>query len=335
MGDVEVGPAVTAFRVWAPGRVCLFGEHQDYLGWPVVAGAIDLACQIHFRPSSKPHLHLSLPDIGSEATWPQPPTGRPFDYLTAAWSAQPVTGWTAEVRSTLPRRAGASSSTALVTAWVAGLHHAAGRSLTAADLANAAHHAEVIAQGEPGGQMDHLASANGGLHAFHFDGTPPEPLPLPDAACLLIDTQEPKQTLAVLARSKAARLRLVADPASATSKPDRALLDATYASRDVSAEGTEALRRGDLPAVGAALNAHHVFLRDHLQVSTPRLEAVLAAAMAHGAYGGKLNGSGGGGTAVVVAPHARVPALSTAIRAAGGVPHLVHLGAPGAHILPA
>jgi galactokinase len=183
--------------------------------------------------------------------------------------------------------------------------------------------------------MDHLAIAHGGLHAFHFDGTPPESLPLPDAACLLIDTQEPKQTLAVLARSKAARVRLVADPASATSTAERALLDATYASRDVSAEGTEALRRGDLPAVGAALNAHHAFLRDHLQVSTPRLEAVLAAALSHGAYGGKLNGSGGGGTAVVLAPPSRVPAISEAIRAAGGVPHLVQLGASGAHILPA
>ena len=332
---MEVGPAVTAFRAWAPGRVCLFGEHQDYLGWPVVAGAIDLACQIHFRPSPSPLLHLALPDIARTASWPDPPTGRPFDYLTAAWTVQPVTGWTAEVRSTLPRQAGASSSTALVTAWVAGLHHAAGRTLTAADLASAAHHAEVIAQGEPGGQMDHLAIAHGGLHAFHFDGTPPEPLPLPDVACLLIDTQEPKQTLAVLARSKAARVRLVADPASASSTAERALLDATYASRDVSAEGTEALRRGDLPAVGAALNAHHAFLRDHLEVSTLRLEAVLAAALAHGAYGGKLNGSGGGGTAVVLAPPSRVPAISEAVRAAGGVPHLVQLGAPGAHILPA
>ncbi len=330
-----MGPAVTSFRAVAPGRVCLFGEHQDYLGWPVVAGAIDLGCQIRFRRTAAPHLHLALPDIAAEASWPQPPNGRPFDYLTAAWDRQPVTGWSAQAQGNLPRQAGASSSTALVTAWTAGLHHAAGSPLAPADLARAAHHAEVTALGEPGGQMDHQAIAHGGLQVFHFDGTPPERLPLPDAACLLIDTQSPKQTLAVLRRSKAARIKWVQDPASAQTPADRALLAATFASRDTSAAGTAALRRGDLPAIGAALDAHHAFLRDHLHVSTPRLEAVLAAARTHGAYGGKLNGSGGGGTAVVLAPHDRVPAISTAVRAAGGWPYLVQLGAPGARILPA
>ena len=26
----------------APGRICLFGDHQDYLGLPIIACAIDL-----------------------------------------------------------------------------------------------------------------------------------------------------------------------------------------------------------------------------------------------------------------------------------------------------
>ncbi|MEC7694207.1 MAG: galactokinase family protein, partial [Bacteroidota bacterium] len=29
--------AAPAFVSFAPGRVCLFGEHQDYLGLPVIA----------------------------------------------------------------------------------------------------------------------------------------------------------------------------------------------------------------------------------------------------------------------------------------------------------
>ncbi|MFC1564948.1 galactokinase family protein, partial [candidate division KSB1 bacterium] len=32
--------------VSAPGRICLFGEHQDYLGLPVIAAAIGLRISV-------------------------------------------------------------------------------------------------------------------------------------------------------------------------------------------------------------------------------------------------------------------------------------------------
>jgi galactokinase len=31
-----------SLTVKAPGRICLFGEHQDFLGLPVIAAVIDL-----------------------------------------------------------------------------------------------------------------------------------------------------------------------------------------------------------------------------------------------------------------------------------------------------
>ena len=31
----------------APGRVCLFGDHQDYLGLPIIACAINRFVEIH------------------------------------------------------------------------------------------------------------------------------------------------------------------------------------------------------------------------------------------------------------------------------------------------
>ncbi|MHA2303177.1 MAG: galactokinase family protein, partial [Candidatus Thorarchaeota archaeon] len=34
------------FSVRAPGRICLFGEHSDYLGLDVIPAAIDLNIQI-------------------------------------------------------------------------------------------------------------------------------------------------------------------------------------------------------------------------------------------------------------------------------------------------
>ncbi len=34
-------PVPKHIRVTAPGRICLFGEHQDFLGLPVIACAIE------------------------------------------------------------------------------------------------------------------------------------------------------------------------------------------------------------------------------------------------------------------------------------------------------
>ncbi len=39
-------PGPEHIRVTAPGRICLFGEHQDFLGLPIIACAIDLAIEI-------------------------------------------------------------------------------------------------------------------------------------------------------------------------------------------------------------------------------------------------------------------------------------------------
>lgn len=49
--------------VSTPGRICLFGEHQDYLGLPVIAAAISKRIQLKgaFRPDRI--VHFDLPDI--------------------------------------------------------------------------------------------------------------------------------------------------------------------------------------------------------------------------------------------------------------------------------
>lgn len=39
-------PVPEHIRVTTPGRMCLFGEHQDFLGLPVIACVIDLAMEI-------------------------------------------------------------------------------------------------------------------------------------------------------------------------------------------------------------------------------------------------------------------------------------------------
>jgi galactokinase len=65
------------------------------------------------------------------------------------------------------------------------------------------------------------------------------------------------------------------------------------------------------------LLAHHRHLRDGIGVSTPKIDRMVDAAMEAGALGGKVNGSGGGGTMFAYAP-GRQEEVKEALEAAGG-----------------
>jgi galactokinase len=73
------------------------------------------------------------------------------------------------------------------------------------------------------------------------------------------------------------------------------------------------------------LNAQHAVLRDHLGISTDKIEAMIAAALDAGAFGAKINGSGGGGCMFAYAPD-RPDTVAAAIERAGGQPFIVHVG---------
>ena len=67
--------------VSAPGRVCLFGEHQDYLRLPVITAAINLRVSItgHARPDRL--VQLDLPDVGSAERFVLPDKDDRLEYI--------------------------------------------------------------------------------------------------------------------------------------------------------------------------------------------------------------------------------------------------------------
>ena len=80
----------------------------------------------------------------------------------------------------------------------------------------------------------------------------------------------------------------------------------------------------DEARLGAMLCEHQVQLRDGVGVSHPKLDAMIDAAMEAGALGGKLNGSGCGGTMFAYAP-GRQEEVKEAIERVGGKAYIVHL----------
>jgi galactokinase len=83
-----------------------------------------------------------------------------------------------------------------------------------------------------------------------------------------------------------------------------------------------ALRAGDARALGRLLDESHASLRDDCEVSTERLDAMVAAARrVPGCYGARLVGAGFGGSAIALVERGAAEECAAAMTAVSGVPH--------------
>jgi galactokinase len=341
-----------------PGRVCLFGEHQDYLSLPVIPCAISLRVRLSGRRRPDPHIDLNLPDISSREIFSLNDSSAYLterDYYRSVYNVLRRHGCTFSggfdclVRSTIPVNAGTSSSSALVVSWVHFLARMSDQGLvpSPAELGRWAFEAEVMEFGEPGGMMDQYSTAFGGIVAIDFaPEARVERLAAPLSTIVLGDSFEPKETKAILSRVKdqviATARRLSREDGAfslATATRDdlerldggltgdqRALLAGTLRNRDITIEARQLLRRTPLDhrRLGELLTEHQAVLRDCLRVSTPKIDRMLAAALDAGAYGGKINGSGGGGCMFAYAPESP-ERVAEAIARAGGKASIVRV----------
>jgi galactokinase len=100
---------------------------------------------------------------------------------------------------------------------------------------------------------------------------------------------------------------------------DKDIFNGTIKNRDILRQALPELGKEapDLAWIGTRLTEHHAVLRDVLQVSTPKIEAMLDASLDAGALGGKINGSGGGGCMFAYAPK-NAEIVAEAIERVGG-----------------
>ena len=113
--------------ITAPGRICLFGDHQDYLGLPVIACAIDRQVVLSAVKNNEGVFHIKMPDISTERKIGISETFEILesqDYFASAirvvrrYGCNPSVGYTLTLNSNIPINAGVSSSSAIVVAWV-------------------------------------------------------------------------------------------------------------------------------------------------------------------------------------------------------------------------
>ncbi len=356
MGYSKLGDNATMI-VSSPGRICLFGEHQDYLGLPVIAASISLRVTIEGQPREDMTVTVDLPDINGEETFSMEGDltyTKEADYFKSGINTLRKDGFTFSngcdcvVTGNIPVQAGTSSSSAMVVSWINFLSAMSDQAeeLEPRVLADLAYRAEVQEFDEAGGMMDHYTSAVGGVVYIA-----PEPeMVVEKLLCrlgsfVLGDSLEKEDTQAVLSRSKERVIDLVSKIQSENrdfslheanfhevaeieniSEEEMTLLTETLVNRDITSEGLDLLNIEDIDEIrlGNLLNRQHAILRDTLDVSTDKIETMLEAAMRAGAHGGKINGSGGGGCMFAYAPNS-AEEVAAAIEQAGGKAYIVHV----------
>ncbi len=226
--------------------------------------------------------------------------------------------------STVPPGSGLSSSSALSVALVGALSQWVGKPLGGNELAQRAHQAEVMATGVPSGLMDQLASVYGQAgHALliDFESITVTPVALPkELAVVVVNSGVPR----ALATSEYSQRRSEVE-AAAKQLGLNSLRNATLSqvgnnprARHVVSENNrvvkfvEALQSGSIDNLGSLMDASHASLRDDFGVSTPELDALVAALREAGAVGARLTGAGFGGCVVALVPNDAVTETTTA-----------------------
>lgn len=343
--------------VSTPGRICLFGEHQDYLGLPVIAAAISRRMYLTGVPRTDQQVVIQLPDLGQSESFsligPLAYVAR-RDYFRSAVNvvrreegATFSRGVDVTVRGTIPINAGTSSSSALIVSWVNLLLQLADEPQTRSReaIAGIAHRAEVLEFGEPGGMMDHYATAVGDV--IYLESEPAIQITHLRPALgtfVLGDSGEPKDTLGILKHVKfgmldalkkihayqptfdltTAPLDSANDYRHLLTADELSLLRSNLSDRDILREALTVLDapRIDDSRFGELLNRHQDNLREAKRISTPKIDRMLTAALQAGALGGKINGSGGGGCMFAYAPQ-NPEAVAAAIEQQGGQAYII------------
>ncbi len=346
-------------KISTPGRICLFGEHQDYLGLPVIAAAISRRVVVEGALRNDNQIIIHLPDIQSKLNFEISPSRLKYvktrDYFRSAYNVLLDEGLTFSkgvecvVNGNIPINSGTSSSSALLVSWIHFLSKMADipPMYSSQKLGELAFKAEVTEFGEPGGMMDHLSTAIGSAVYLTFQPTiEAQKIETNLGAFVLGDSCEPKDTIGVLKRAKFARLDLIEKIKKVDSEfslhhfdsqkvdnfnshlsdDEMVLLKGTLSNRDILREALDLFFNQSMSddKFGELLLKHQEVLRDVLKISTNKIDRMLDFAMQAGAKGGKINGSGGGGCMFAYAPE-NPEKVAEAIERAGGKSYIIYI----------
>jgi len=359
--------ALETITVQAPGRSCLFGDHQDYLGLPVIACAIDRHITLVAKRKTDKTITIEMPNIGQSRSIDleaAPGKVEKGDHLLAAmrileeYGCVPDAGYDIEIKGNIAINAGTSSSSALVVAWTHFLLAAFGceRPITKEFIARVSYEAEVEFHGSPGGKMDQYSIGLGNIIFLETgEEVTYEVFEKELPGLIVAESGIPKQTTGVLGELKEKALLAINKvrekvpgfdlkkvkidefPMYVNYVPDhlKVYLEAALLNHDITQKALVEFKRPqlDLEKIGALINEHHKVLKDYLKITLPLIDNMVDAALGAGALGAKIVGSGRGGSIVVLSRDGQQQRVIKALKDAGAKDAYAVNIDPGAHVI--
>ena len=358
-------------KIKSPGRICLFGEHQDYLNYPVISMAISKYIYLEAERISEPKFLINQPDIDTSIELPLNSGELEYtshrDYLVSGYNqfirrnCKFEKGYKIKITGDIPINAGVASSSALVIAWLYFLNLISGKELGSFQIALEGYNAEVKEFKEGGGMMDHFNSVFGNLIFLK----PKIPKPnlfiynLPLEGFVLGNSKEKKATVDDLLKTKNATLKAFKiikeimpdfnqfctklediEPYLANLKKEhKQKIIGNIINRDITFNAKELFDKQNsliiekkilnvnisfYQELGNLLNLHQQQLNENIQISTAKINKMIQNCLESGAFGGKINGSGFGGTMFALLPN-NEQLIKNIIEEAGGDGYLIEM----------
>lgn len=315
-----------------PARICFFGDHQDYLNLPVIAGTINRFIHLKSIPNKSQKFVINLPDINQKRTIELHQNSTKIsddDYFLSGIKVLEKEGacfsqgYDITITGNIPVNAGLSSSSALVVAWIRFLMQAQDTAEQYSDLkvGQLAYRAEVLFFNQPGGLMDQYTIAQGGLLFIDTKTTVCTSLKGNLGQLVVAESGLAKQTLSILKKGRIygqeaikaiqqkheqfdMQLAKVEDYERYKKDVPEAYLPYWYAAihnYNLTLKAKAALQNnGKTGQLGAWMNNHQQILENQIQNTPKPMQFMMENARKAGALGAKIIGSGGGGCMVAM-----------------------------------
>ncbi len=351
-------------RLRAPGRICLFGEHQDYLNFPVIAMAISKYIYLEAERILESKFLINMSDISQQSEIKLNKKKLEYeskrDYLRSGYNqflrkgVRFDKGYKINITGDIPINAGVASSSALVMVWLFFLNIISNKKVKSFQLALDGYNTEVKEFKEGGGMMDHFASTFGNL--IYLEPKLPKPNLIHYKVKLngfvLGNSMEKKKTVDDLIRVKNVTLNAFKEikkimpnfnqyttnleeiePFLPNLKKEyqKKILGNIH-NRNYTIKAKKLIEQNRYiflkeeyskktlkfyESLGNLLDLHQKQLKENIQVSTRKIDDMLLKCKRSGALGGKINGSGFGGTIFALSPGGEEK-IKNAIEDAGG-----------------
>lgn len=302
-------PAISAS---APGKVILFGEHAVVYSQPAIAVPVQqVAAKAIVTPAFRAaagSVHVEAPQTNVNADMSDLPASDPLAAAVRGTLAEleinQLPAFKLRISSTIPVAAGLGSGAAVSVAIIRAVSAFLGKPLADERVSALAFEVEKLHHGTPSGIDNTVVTF---AKPVYF---------IKDEPIRIFQVAQPF-TLVIADTGVASPTRVAVGDVRVAWEKDKTHLESIFAAiGEIVKEARSAIEKGDNASLGSLMDQNHGYLQQ-MDVSSPELDSLVAAARQAGAIGAKLSGGGRGGNMIALVDESSADKVAAALQAAG------------------